>query len=323
MPVVSIIIVNYYSENEIIRCINSIHAHSGSTTSYEIIVVSNSPLDKKAKNKINELRKTFVIQCEYNGGFAKGCNTGAATAKGKYIYFLNPDTRFLNNTIKKLLAFYNSIEDEIIVAPFTYDVSGNLKATAKNHLSWITLLHEALPITGLFIPDTMKSGHISISESKQVDVVQGSAMFLSKSTYDKLGGMDERFFMYWEENDLCLRASNQGINTYIIESAKIEHKGAFSTSKHFIKMFLTQHASRKLFIEKHIPHINRINQILGIIGYGWRTVAVTFLWDKKRIKQFYSALKWYLLSYKKVKSTNTLPLYEQQHDKKVYQNKLP
>lgn len=294
---VSIIIVNYFSEKEILNCIKSIHSHNCNSVNYEVIVVSNSPFKDEYRSLLEKLGNVKIIQEHNNGGFSKGCNAGAAQAKGRFLLFLNPDTSFLNDVLFNLLSFHKSIESDAILAPLTYHPKDTLRPIAKNHLSLLTLLHEALPLIGLIIPDTMKSGHYKVSETCTVDVVQGSAIFISSDQFNKLGGMDERFFMYWEENDLCLRASKNRIQTLIIESAKIQHQGAVSTSREFIKMFLIQHASRKLFIAKHFPHLIGINRILAIFGYTWRAIGAFIIGDRKRTEQFYSVLKWYINSY--------------------------
>lgn len=297
MTTVSIIIVNYYSETEVIRCIESIHANTMNIPNYEIIIVSNSPLSQQHADELEAFKNTQIIQFRRNGGFAKGCNAGAKMAKGEFLFLLNPDTRFLNDAVTNLLQFHKQHGSEAILAPFTYNTDGTVKPTVKNHLSLATLIHEALPIIGIFIPDTLKSGHYKVTETRQVDVVQGSALFLSRSLFNKLDGMDERFFMYWEENDLCLKAGQRGIKTTIVDAAKIEHQGAVSTSKHFFKMFLIQHTSRKLFIIKHFPHLVGINRILAVFGYSWRTLAAFLIGDQKRTKQFWNVLKWYIRSY--------------------------
>jgi len=122
-------------------------------------------------------------------------------------------------------------------------------------------------------------------------------MFISNNLFEKLNGMDEQFFMYWEENDLCLRVNNLGYRTYIVDSAKIEHTGAVTTNSKFHEMFLIRHASKKLFLQKHHPHLILSNRFLSIIGYTWRTFGALFSGNKKKIKQFYLALKWYIFNY--------------------------
>ena len=295
---VSIIIVNYHCEEEVRACIESIVTHTANLEKVEVIVVSNSPLDEEKRQTMRVHPMVSLVELDTNNGFAAGCNAGAKRAKGKYLFFLNPDTQFCNDVLAHLTKQYQELASAGIIAPLTVDSDGRPLATTKNDISALVLLHEALPFLGWVLPKSHQSGHHVVTGENRVDVVQGSALFISRTLFKELDGMDERFFMYWEENDLCLRARKLGYRNYVAESAKIAHKGAVTTSKNFYHLFLIKHRSRKLFLQKHHPNLVRLNRILAILAYSWRTIGSIVLMNHHKKRQFYAVLRWYLTSYK-------------------------
>ncbi|MBU4017102.1 glycosyltransferase, partial [Patescibacteria group bacterium] len=116
---VSVIIVNYHVRKELSACIESIIS-SKPKTPYKIIVVDND--EEKSIRK--ELQKRFpkvIYIPNANKGFGQGNNAGAMRAKGDYLFFLNPDTKLLNNNIDILIDFLNNHKKAAIVAPLLYN----------------------------------------------------------------------------------------------------------------------------------------------------------------------------------------------------------
>jgi len=140
---ISFIIVNYHCEKEVLRCIDSIFKQTKIISNFEVVVVSNSPISDGFKKELIEKPKVKLIINEQNKGFAYGCNRGASMSKGKYLFFLNPDTRLLNDAGSELLKYYDKLSKPGIIAPFTYSPKGNLEPSVKNHVSFIALLISA------------------------------------------------------------------------------------------------------------------------------------------------------------------------------------
>jgi len=303
---VSIIIVNFHSEEEIINCIQSIEKNTNPNIVYEIIIVSNSQLTERQRHELKKFQNITLIQSTKNRGFAWGCNKGADRASGEFFFFLNPDSEFKNDVLFHLRAFYRKCKNPGIVVPFVYNNQDQLCAVIRNNLGFWPLVSGAFPFLNVLMPRKYHVKHIKPDNTMPIDAAKGSALFISKSLFNDLGGMDEDFFMYWEENDIFLRAQQADKKNYITETAKVIHLGGISTSPHFNDMFLIMHISKKRFVMKHHPKLLTVSRILSIIGYSWRTLIATLLFNKKKIQQFYTALKWYLIKFNNENFTRNL-----------------
>lgn len=293
---ISIIIVNYYSENEIKACLSSIEKKN--SADIECVIVSNSPRDKRLELFTRSLN--FSTEIYYNNnnlGFAKACNVGADLAKGDFLFFLNPDTSFLNDTAQELLDCYYSINQAGLLGAKTFNQDHKLEPSIKNSLSKGYFLTWVFPFLGSLFP-SKKIGHYFPESTSEVLVVNGHSMFIQKQLFQKIGGMEEEFFMYWEENDLCLRIKKSGYKVIYCSEAKIMHISGTSTSPFFSKMEVEKHRSQKKFILKHYPSWNLLNRTSGVAAYFWRVFACLFSFKKSKIKQFWNLFIWYAFKYK-------------------------
>ena len=251
MVEISIIIVTYNNENTIQECINSILDKD--FKDIEIIIVDNSE-NNKTINSIKSIKsdKIFIIKSEENLGFAKGCNLGAKNAKGKYLLFLNPDTIFINNVCVLLKNFLDknnkcAIVGPQIINPFNKDI----EKTCRNLPNFLTLILQSFGLdrfSGYYILN-----HFSHNETKQVEQVIGACLFINRKIFNELNGFDERFFIYFEEVDLCKRALESGYKIYFYPQAKILHlSGSSCENINVIKKMIIQfRKSRKIYFEKH------------------------------------------------------------------------
>jgi len=232
---VSIVIINFKVKKELFNCLLSIYP-SKQRVSFEIIVVDN---DKK--NTIEEdLKKQFpkvkYVKSPGNIGFGAGNNLGARYAKGGYLFFLNPDTEVLGGTIDALYKFISSKENVGAVSPLILDkdgktsfVQGSQHLTLLRAIFSLSFIHKIFPNSSIakkfFLNDWDKK------TIKKTDVVPGTAFMIGKNIFNKIGGFNEKFFLFFEEADLSKRINALGLKNYIIPQAKIIHLGGQSTSK--------------------------------------------------------------------------------------------
>lgn len=249
----SIIIVNYKVEKEIIRCISSI-INSKPKVSYEIIVVDN-----EQNSKLGNLAKQFVqvkyIKSSRNIGYGSGNNLGEKVAKGKYIFFLNPDTEVTNNSIEALYKFMIDNPQAGMVAPILYDQKNNIYAEqGSDAYSLISAVIISSFINKIFPnnPISKKFFHKDWNKksTEEFDVVPGTAFMIRKDIFHKAGKFDERFFLYFEEYDLAKRIKFLGYKNYIVPKSKILHIWEASTKQRKdINVIFSQ--SRFLFFKKN------------------------------------------------------------------------
>ncbi|SMO70496.1 glycosyltransferase family 2 protein [Gracilimonas mengyeensis] len=297
-PKVSIIFVNYFSEDDIKASIASIVEQS-IHSNFEILIVSNSTITQKnlssLESKHHQIR---IFEQNENTGFAKACNFGASKARGSFLFFLNPDTSFKNNVIDHLLEFQLAHPDAWIIGPKTLNPDkGTQSATIKHDFNSVSLLALAFPLLKPLIPAEKKKDHFKVKQSMSVPIVNGHALFVEKEIYKSLGGMDENFFMYYEENDLCLRTRKSGGKVYFCAKAELYHAKGSTTSRYFVPMEIVKHQSKKKFLKKHYPSGIKWNRSAHIIGYIQRLLVALLIFKKNKIQQYYALLKWYLFSY--------------------------
>lgn len=222
---VSIIIVNYNTKQLLDDCINSIIKHTKDVT-YEIIVVDNASSDGSVefiKSKYES--KVQMISNPKNYGFGKANNIGEKAADGKYIFLLNSDTVLINDAISKFFCVSEGKNNHCILGCYLQDAEGNYIHSFSNFQDRKHLFVRTLY---LYFPWLLKIRKQSTNNriepiEKEVDFITGADLFIRKADYDRLGGFDENFFMYCEDEDLCLRASKLGIPCWVITEPIIIH----------------------------------------------------------------------------------------------------
>lgn len=296
---VSIIIVNYNSLSLIENCIRSIQKFSTNSVS-EIVIVSNSiePEKKVAELKLLD-KRILYINTGSNLGFAIANNIGAKKSSGEFLFFLNPDTILLNNAIDVLVDVFKRDIRTGVLGPAILDENKNIYPSVTGDFSFHVLLSLAIPLWNKITSPKNSKGFYIPDSSDDIDVIHGSAMFTSNKIFKSVGGMNEKFFLYCEERDFCLKTRKAGYKIQYTSKAKIQHiGGATSDPNNFIALEIIKHQSRKKLIEEHHSYLFRFNQICGVIGYFWRTLISILLRRKLKVRQFSKLLKWYLASYK-------------------------
>jgi N-acetylglucosaminyl-diphospho-decaprenol L-rhamnosyltransferase len=260
-PEVSIIIVTYHNEETIESCIASIKEQT--SLRYEIIVVDNS-LDRLTLDRLVSLRALYpeldveIIRPSHNLGFAKACNLGARSARGKYLMFLNPDTAFRNDVARQLTAFMLKQRNAAVVGPLILDADGKVTPTCRN---LPTVFRIFLDATGLDKRiGAYKLVRFSHATTREVQQIIGACFFISRIIFEALQGFDERFFIYFEEVDLCKRVLDEGYQVWFCPEARLIHTRGASTEnlRDLARMIVVFRKSRTLYFEKHFAPRQRV-----------------------------------------------------------------
>ncbi len=208
----TIIIVNYRSEKLLNNCLFCIEKTLSSGTSFETILVNND-------SKKITLEKSFpfisqIIQTKKNLGFGVANNLGARYAKGKNILFLNPDTLIKKNCIERLLVFLSENPQVGIVGPRI--IQSSRGASQPFTCGKKTSLYGILFRNTILKPWNKKNPIL-------VDWVSGTALLIRKAIFEKIGGFDKNFFMYFEDQDLCLLTKKAGYDIVFFPNSSIVH----------------------------------------------------------------------------------------------------
>ncbi len=315
---VSIIIVHYQATKEISDCLRSLKDAKISLV-YEIIVVDNNTNDNEKEFK-KVLSNIIYIKTHKNIGFGAANNRGVEQAKGEYLFFLNPDTFVFKGAIDELIAFYEKKEKIGIVAPLLLD--SNNKPYALQGTQALTPLRGifGLSFINKFIPRNKISKEYwqigwDKTKEKEVAVVPGTAFVIKKEIFEKVGGFDEKIFLFFEEADICKRVQELGLSCYIIPKAKVYHAWGVSTKKEKnIDSIFSK--SRFFYFRKHYGLLSAII-VWYITSLNKETffLLLTFafgLWMRfyklSELMNFIGDQGWFYLSARDIFLTHTIPL---------------
>lgn len=253
-PDVSIIIVHYRVRAELFNCLSSIAA-STPKISYEVIVVDND--ERQAIEKALKKRFPWVryVRSPGNIGFGAASNLGEKVARGQYLFFLNPDTLVTDQSIDILVNRLKKDPKIGIAAPQMldevkriYPLQGTGRLTPITALVAHSLVNRILPTN----PVSRKFWILDWNResAREVETIEGSAFLMRKLTFDNLGGFDEKFFLYFEETDLCARVRIQGLRILVEPKAKIIHLFERSTKDRNLALNIFRR-SRSYYFRKH------------------------------------------------------------------------
>jgi len=231
-------IVNYNSRENLQACLRSIRENISGQENLQIVVINN---DEKRLEKFPDEFGVELIEKNENIGFGKAHNLGLQAAKGKYILFLNPDTKLFPSAAERLLSVFLADEKIGIAGPAHV---GENDVSEENYFG---LRRTPLSIIGSKISRRKQSVSENIFET---DWVSGGAMMAKKELLLELGGFDENYFMYFEDVDLCLQAKQKGWKVVVHPEAKIFHKSgqSFSSSREKKKYY---YDSQAYYIKKN------------------------------------------------------------------------
>jgi N-acetylglucosaminyl-diphospho-decaprenol L-rhamnosyltransferase len=231
-------IVNYNSRENLRACLRSIRENISGRENLQIIVINN---DEERLEKFPEEFGVELIEKNENIGFGKAHNLGLQAAKGKYILFLNPDTKIFPSAAEKLLDVFSTDEKIGIAGPVHV---GEENISEEDYFG-----PRRTPLSTIGSKISRKKQPVS-KGIFETDWVSGGAMMAKKELLSELGGFDGNYFMYFEDVDLCLRAKKKGWKVVVHPEAKIFHKSgqSFSSNRETKKYY---YESQAYYIKKN------------------------------------------------------------------------
>ena len=230
----SIIIVNYNTRDVTIEAVKSVLENSGNLA-VEIIIVDNESSDGSVEAMRAAFPQVAVLAAGHNGGYAWGNNIGIRRAQGRYLLILNPDAQIYDGTLEQAVQYMDANSDIGILGARVALESGAQQLTLFRHVSlrnliWNILVPNRVIRKSRFFGDQRYASR-SPDVAQDVDVVAGCFMMLPRAVIDKVGMMDDRFFMYSEESEWCWRVKQAGLKVRYNPDIRIMHYGAVSTGQ--------------------------------------------------------------------------------------------
>lgn len=255
----SIIIVSFNTKVLLRNCLTSIYQTKGDAR-FEIIVVDNCSTDKSPDMVKAQFPEVRLIENKENRGFAAANNQGIKQARGEFILLLNSDTIVLDNAIGKSVKFLKNKANVGALGCKLINTDGSPQPSAR--ASFSTLIGVFLKKTGILalLPRVFREKYgvtTSYENTREVATVKGAFLLLRKKALDQVGLLDERFFMYAEEVDLCFRLKVADWKVCFFSDAVVTHHGGGSakTIDQQQKMQRQRIVSSLLFRKKHYSSI--------------------------------------------------------------------
>jgi GT2 family glycosyltransferase len=256
---VHIIVVNWNTGGYLRECLASIVlAERAEVTIARVTVVDNASSDDSTNGLDDFSLPIDLIRNRRNAGFAAACNQGAADSTADYLLFLNPDTRLFPDTLATVTGFMDSEEAGGIGVCGVQVVDRDGASTIScARFPSLRLLFGELTGLRLVLPQLFPSHQIIADElrrSQVVDQVIGAFYFVRRDLFARLGGFDERYFLYFEEVDFALRARRHGARSYFLKEARIVHAEHVSSDQARDRRLYHSLRSRLLFAYEHWPY---------------------------------------------------------------------
>lgn len=252
MSALSVIVVSFNTRQATLDCLASVRLDDPDA---ELVVVDNGSLDGSAAAIREAFPDAVVIEAGENLGFARGVNAGAAAASGSWILLLNPDALVLPGTLAALRAFAEAHPEHGLYGGRTLRPDGRLDpSSCWGEPTWWSLvcfatgLTTAFPRTRLFDPESL--GRWQRDTVREVPIVTGCLLLISRAEWDSLGGMDPDYFLYGEDADFSRRARRAGLRPVVVPSAVIVHEVGGSTASAGRKMSMVM-AGKATDARKH------------------------------------------------------------------------
>ena len=257
-PTVTAIIVNYNAGAELRRALQSIADDMGER-SWEAVVVDNASADGSAEIALAFHPHATLVRNTQNVGFGRGVNQGLAAARAPMVLIMNPDCRLEPGAFARLASELERHSGCVIVGPRILNPDGTEQGSARGDPDMLTgafgrstRLRRLLPGLGVSARNVVLASTVRDGESLAVDWLSGACMLARTDGLRALGGFDERYFLYWEDADLCRRLRNAGSHVRYVPSATAVHRVGQSSRTARASSIKAFHASAYLYYVTHV-----------------------------------------------------------------------
>ena len=282
----SIVILNYNTREHLRACLNSLLAE-GSTSlcagplEAEVIVVDNASVDGSAETVIAEFPWVRLIRSPRNGGFAHGNNQALRVARGAAILLLNPDTLVPRGGIGYLVAQLREHPEAGIVGPKLLRPNGSMHLACRRSFPTPAIAFYRFSGLARLFPRSPRLGRYNMTFVDpdlpiEVDSVCGACLLVRREVLQRVGLLDERFFMYGEDLDWCLRTRQAGWTVRYEPGVVVQHQHGAASRKRALRTTVHFFRAMDLFYRKH--YVRRYHPLVtGVVRtaiYGALAVAL-------------------------------------------------
>ena len=254
-PDISVVVVSWRTRELTLACLAAVAADAArGEAAVETVLVDNASGDGTAEAVRGAFPGVEVVAANRNLGFAAGCNLGLSRARGRYALLLNPDAEIPPGTLGALVRFLDAAPRAGAAGCRLVSPSGEPQFSAGRFLTPFNQFAETIGLARLVPAAALRRSYHEreiAGEAAEVDWAVGACLALRRAALDEVGGLDERFFMYSEDEDLCYRLRRAGWGVHLLSGVRVRHVGGGSASQALARMRDEARASQQAFVRKH------------------------------------------------------------------------
>ncbi len=255
---VSLVILNYNTREHLRRCLESVR-DEGSLLETEVLVVDNASSDRSCDMVASEFPWVTLIPSPRNGGYAYGNNLGLSRARGEAILLLNPDTSLPRGSLAMLRDLLAAHPEAGVVGPKLVRADGSMHLACRRSFPTPSVAFYRVSGLSRLFPRSPRFGRYNLTyldpdQAMEVDSVCGACLLIRRAVVSRIGLLDERFFMYGEDLDWCLRARQAGWTIRYEPSIVVHHQHGAASSQRALRTTVHFFRAMDLFYRKHYVH---------------------------------------------------------------------
>jgi GT2 family glycosyltransferase len=259
MPALALLIVNYNAGDDLRRALES-GAGECAASGWEAVVVDNASTDGSASHVAAFAPHAKLVRNPVNVGFGRAVNQAAAATTAPLLLIMNPDCHLAAGAVAALRAELDAEPSCAVAGPRILDPDGAVQGSARGDPDMLTglfgrtgglrALAPSLPVArrNVVVDDAIRSGQRSVA----VDWVSGACMLVRREAFAAVGGFDERYFLYWEDADLCRRLRGRGFQVRYVPGATAVHRVGRSSRTSAAPSIRAFHDSAYLYYATHV-----------------------------------------------------------------------
>ncbi|MCB2189928.1 MAG: glycosyltransferase family 2 protein [Deltaproteobacteria bacterium] len=274
---IDVLLVNYNSTAFLRQCLTSLTGHD-STDILRLLVRDNASADRA--EAVRGMAGVELVQGKENIGFSRGINSLARLGKAPYLLLLNPDCLLQPGFCSQALAYLQANPQVGCLGPLILDPEGMVQGSARKFPTPLTglfgrssLLSRLLPGNAVTRREVLTSGG-NIKDPLPCDWVSGACLLVRREAFEQIGGMDEEYFLFWEDADLCARLKQAGWQVVYYPRPTVVHMVGGSRRSNMLRSIWHFHRSAFLWLKKHGTRAQRALLPAWALLLGLRLAAV-------------------------------------------------
>jgi GT2 family glycosyltransferase len=260
MPAIAAVLVNYNAGPELRRALRSV-ADELAGRDWEAVVVDNASSDGSGSIADEFAPRARLLRNVHNVGFGRGVNQGVAATRAPLVLVMNPDCHLVAGAVPALERELAAHPGCAVVGPRILDPDGSVQGSARGDPDMLTGLFGRNAPLRRVMPDLSVSRRNVVTDeatrrggqsSVVVDWLSGACMLMRRDAFERAGGFDERYFLYWEDADLCRRLRTLGYQIRYVPGATAVHRVGHSSRRVRAAAIRAFHESAYLYYSTHV-----------------------------------------------------------------------